>query len=155
MSAERQAQARDEFRAAFWSARHLLYVAGFFSLFVNLLMLTGPLFMLQVYDRVLSSGSVPTLIALLGLCAGLFLLMGMLDYLRGRILASAGARFQATLDGRVFEGVLRRSVAPSERSKPSMPLRDLEAVQGFLAGPAPLGFFDAPWTPIYIGVIFL
>ena len=155
MSAERQAQARDEFRAAFWSARSLLYMAGFFSLFVNLLMLTGPLFMLQVYDRVLSSGSVPTLIALLGLCAGLFALMGVLDFLRGRILASAGARFQATLDGRVFEGVLRRSVAPSERSKPSMALRDLEAVQSFLAGPAPLGFFDAPWTPIYIGVIFL
>lgn len=145
---------RQEFRSAFWSARGLFIVAAIFSFFVNLLMLTGPLFMLQVYDRVLASGSLPTLQALFALVAGLFLMMGLLDFLRGRVLANAGARFQALLDGRVFEGTMRTALVPSERAKPASAMRDLESIQQFLSGPAPYAFFDAPWTPIYLAVIF-
>ncbi len=145
---------REEFRSAFWSARGLFVVAAVMSFFVNLLMLTGPLFMLQVYDRVLASGSLPTLQALILLVAGLFIVMALLDFLRGRILAHAGARFQALLDGRVFEGTMRVALIPEERARPAMALRDLESIQQFLSGPAPYAFFDAPWTPIYIAVIF-
>ena len=145
---------RQEFRSAFWSAKGLFIIAAVFSFFVNLLMLTGPLFMLQVYDRVLASGSLPTLQALCLLVAGLFVMMGLLDYLRGRVLANAGARFQALLDGRVFEGTMRTALIPAERAKPASAMRDLEAIQQFLSGPAPYAFFDAPWTPIYIAVIF-
>ncbi|MFQ5567043.1 MAG: type I secretion system permease/ATPase, partial [Paracoccaceae bacterium] len=72
-----------------------------FSVFVNLLMLTGPLFMLQIYDRVLSSRSKETLVALLVLVTGLFAMMGVLEFIRGRVLARAGARFQSLLDDRV------------------------------------------------------
>ena len=121
-----------------------------FSVFVNLLMLTGPLFMLNVYDRVLASNSMPTLYAMFALVAVLFLFMGLLDHARARVLSRAGARFQALLDKRVFDAVLRRSVAPSERTKPESGLRDLETIQRVLSSPAPFALFDIPWTPIFL-----
>ncbi len=155
MMSPQLAKGRAEYRKAFWSARGLFIVAGIFSCFVNLLMLTGPLFMLQVYDRVLASGSQETLWVLFGLVAGLFAVMGILDYLRGRILANAGARFQAMLDGRVFDGVMKRALNPKERTRPAAAMRDLESIQQFLSGNAPFAFFDAPWVPIYLGAIFL
>ena len=86
------------------STHFLLAVFGF-SVFVNLLMLTGPLFMLQIYDRVLGSGSKETLAALFLLVGGLYALMALLDFARGRIMARFGARFQEALDGRVFSAV--------------------------------------------------
>jgi ATP-binding cassette subfamily C protein len=134
--------------------RHFASVAVF-SIFVNLLMLTGPLFMLQIYDRVLSSRSEETLVALVILVTGLFAMMGFLEFIRGRILARAGARFQSLLDSRVMVAVLRRSVVPAERAKPNSAARDLEAVRQLLSGPAPFALFDIPWTPIFLAVIFL
>ena len=80
----------------------MLIAVFVFSVFVNLLMLTGPLFMLQVYDRVLGSRSEETLVALFLLVGALYGLMGLLDYARGRVLARCGARFQEKLDERVF-----------------------------------------------------
>jgi len=145
---------RKELREALFASKKLLIGVGIFSVFVNLLMLTGPLFMLNVYDRVLASNSKPTLFAIFGLVALLFLLMGLLDHARARVLARAGARFQELLDKRVFESVLRRSVAPSERTKPQSGLRDLETIQRVLSSPAPFSIFDMPWTPIFLAVIF-
>lgn len=126
-----------------------------FSVFVNLLMLTGPLFMLQTYDRVLGSRSEETLVALLILITGLFFMMGLLEYVRGRVLARAGAKFQSLLEMRIFEAVLRRSIAPSERAKPNTAARDLDAVRQLMAGPAPFALFDIPWTPIFLAAIFI
>ena len=143
-----------ELRATLAEGRRLLLSVGLFSAFVNLLMLTGPIFMLQVYDRVLSSRSEATLVALVAIVTFLFLMMGILDYARGRVLARAGARFQARLDQRVFEAILRRSVSPVERARPATGLRDLESIQRLLSGPAPFAFFDAPWTPIFLFAIF-
>ncbi|HSF94626.1 MAG TPA: type I secretion system permease/ATPase [Thermohalobaculum sp.] len=134
--------------------RHFVSVA-IFSIFVNLLMLTGPLFMLQIYDRVLSSRSEETLVALLILVTGLFAMMGLLEFVRGRVLARAGARFQSLLDDRVMTAVLRRSVVPHERARPNSAARDLDAVRQLLSGPAPFALFDVPWTPIFIAVIFV
>lgn len=144
-----------ELRAAMKSGRSLFITVGVFSFFVNMLMLTGPLYMLQVYDRVLGSRSEATLVALTVLVALLYLLMGILDYARGRILARVGAEFQTKLDKRVFEAVLKRSVVPMERSAPSTGLRDLESVQRLLSSPALFAVFDMPWVPIFIGAIFL
>ena len=128
---------------------------GLFSVFVNLLMLTGPLFMLQIYDRVLVSRSEATLVALVGIVAFLFLMMGLLDHARARVLARAGARFQAHLDSRVFGAILTRAgVSSAERSGPATGLEDLEAMQRFASGPGPFAFFDAPWTPIFLFVLF-
>ena len=89
-----------------------------FSIFVNLLMLTGPLFMLQVYDRVLGSRSEETLVALFALVAALYLFMGFLDYARGRLLARFAVRFREQLDRRVFDASLRHSLMPESLGRP-------------------------------------
>ena len=144
-----------ELRGAMGRCRWQFVAVAVFSIFVNLLMLTGPLFMLQIYDRVLSSRSVETLVALLILVTFLFAMMGVLEFIRGRVLARAGARFQSLLDDRVMIAVLRRSVAPGERARPNTAARDLESVRQLLAGPAPFALFDMPWAPIFLAVIFV
>ncbi|HBS50046.1 MAG TPA: type I secretion system permease/ATPase [Rhodobacteraceae bacterium] len=139
----------DELRAARRRSRGLYWFVGLFSFFANLLMLTGPLFMLQVYDRVLGSRSVETLLALTLLVAFLYGIMGVLDYTRGRIMARAGARFQSALDHRVFDAMVRKSaVAPDANSQTG--LADLESVQRLISSPVLMAFFDLPWTPIFL-----
>ena len=138
-----------ELRAARAESRSLYWIVGLFSLFANLLMLTGPMYMLQVYDRVLGSGSEETLIALSLLVVFLYAVMGILDYTRGRIMARVGARFQSRLDRRVFDAVVRKSaVAPDMKSASG--LADLESIQRFMTSPVLLAFFDLPWTPVFI-----
>ena len=144
-----------EIRSALGESRRLFLSIGLFSAFVNLLMLTGPLFMLQVYDRVLTSRSEATLVALIGIVAFLFLMMGLLDHARARVLARAGARFQARMDPRVLGAILTRAGrSPQARSAPATGLHDLEAMQRFASGPGPFAFFDAPWTPAFLFVLF-
>ncbi len=144
-----------EIRAALGESRRWFLSIGLFSAFVNLLMLTGPIFMLQVYDRVLTSRSEATLVALVVIVAFLFLAMGLLDHFRSRVLARAGARFQARLDPRVLGAILTRAGRFSAaRSAPATGLNDLEAMQRFASGPGPFAFFDAPWTPIFLLVLF-
>lgn len=126
---------------------------GIFSIFVNLLMLTGPLFMLQVYDRVLRSRSEETLIALSILVAVLYCIMGVLDYARGRVAARIGANFQARLDRRVFAGTLRLPSGNNQLGASS--LRDLESVQKLLSSPALFALLDIPWAPIFLFTIFV
>lgn len=128
---------------------------GLFSAVVNILMLTGPLFMLQVYDRVLASRSSATLMVLFGIVAFLFLLMGLLDHYRSRVLARIGAGFQSALDGRVFDTVLRQAEHPTLRERPAGGLRDLASIQTTLASPGMGAVFDLPWTPLFILVLFL
>lgn len=145
---------RAELRAARNESRALYWTVGIFSLFANLLMLTGPIYMLQVYDRVLSSKSVETLMALSLLGVFLYSIMGVLDFTRTRIMARAGARFQSTLDRRVFDAVIRKSaVAPDLQTQSG--LADLEAVQRLITSPVLIAFFDLPWTPIFIAGIFM
>jgi ATP-binding cassette subfamily C protein len=126
-----------------------------FSVFVNLLMLTGPIYMLQVYDRVLGSRSEETLVALSILVLGLYGFMGVLDWARGRVMARQGANFQETLDARVFEATLEAESNPSMVGKPSSGLQDLEALQRLFGSPALLAVCDMPWTPIFAGAIFM
>ncbi|CTQ32466.1 type I secretion system permease/ATPase [Jannaschia rubra] len=133
----------------------LLVMVFVFSMVVNALMLTGPLYMLQVYDRVLGSRSEETLIALSVLVTFLFLMMGVLDHVRGRVMARVGARFQSALDGRVFAAHLKRAAATPGGAGIRNPLRDVEAVQRLLASPVFLALFDIPWTPLFIAAIFI
>ncbi|QFT83270.1 Type I secretion system ATP-binding protein PrsD (plasmid) [Roseovarius sp. THAF27] len=145
-----------ELREARRENRKLLWAAGFFSIFVNLLMLTGPLFMLQTYDRVLGARSEETLVALFILVAILFLIMGIIDWARGWLLTRIGARFQARLDRRVFDAVLKKSAVDRDEGKIDMhgtsgqQLKDLEAVQRFYASPVFAALFDVPWTPVFL-----
>jgi ATP-binding cassette subfamily C protein len=145
---------REELRATRKQSRALYWVVGVFSVFANLLMLTGPIYMLQVYDRVLSSRSVETLVALSVLVLFLYTMMALLDFARGRIMGRVGARFQAALDRRVFDAVIRKSaVQPDERTATG--LRDLEAVQRLMTSPVLLALFDLPWTPLFIAAIWV
>jgi ATP-binding cassette, subfamily C, type I secretion system permease/ATPase len=144
----------EELISARRQSRSLYWAVGIFSFFANMLMLTGPLYMLQVYDRVLGSRSVETLVALSMLVVFLYGTMGVLDYSRGRIMARVGARFQAALDNRVFDAVVRRSaLGPDPKAQTG--LSDLESVQRLIASPVLMAFFDMPWTPIFLAGIAL
>ncbi len=145
---------RAELRAARRESRGLFWLVALFSIFVNLLLLTGPLYMLQVYDRVLGSRSEATLLALTLLAAFLYATMGVLDYTRGRIMARVGARFQDRLDRRVFEAALSTS-GPATAGMAATAQRDLEAIQRLLSSPALLAVFDLPWTPLFLACIAL
>ncbi|SDX85235.1 type I secretion system permease/ATPase [Citreimonas salinaria] len=147
-------QGRRELRAVRRRSRPFLWFVAVFSFFVNLLMLTGPIYMLQVYDRVLGSGSEATLVALSVLVVFLYAMMGILDYVRGRIMGRVAARFQAALELRVFDAVVRRAAVKPDRLARTG-LADLESVQRLMASPVLMALFDIPWTPIFVAAIFL
>lgn len=149
MSTAQRDTGRDELIAARRQSRPYYWFVGIFSLFVNILMLTGPMYMLQVYDRVLGSRSEATLIALSVLVIFLYSMMGLLDYVRGRIMGRVAARFQAALDLRVFDAVLRRAAVQNDELAQTG-LRDLESVQRLMSSPVLMAFFDIPWTPLFI-----
>jgi ATP-binding cassette, subfamily C, bacterial len=144
-----------ELRAARRESRMALFAVFLFSVFVNLLMLTAPIYMLQVYDRVLGSRSVETLVALSVLVAFLFLAMGILDHARARIMARIGARLQDRLDRRVFSAAVHRLTLTPGDPAALAAQRDLEAVQRLWASPVLLALFDIPWTPLFIAAIFV
>ncbi len=133
----------------------LVWAAILFSCVVNALMLTGPLYMLQVYDRVLGSGSEETLVALSILVVGLFLAMGVLEYARSRVMAIVGARFQEKLDRRVFSASMQVSALAPNDAGAVVAQRDLEAIRSFLASPVVLAMMDLPWTPLFIAAVFI
>ena len=137
------------------ASRFSFVAIGGFSFFINLLMLTGPLFMLQIYDRVLSSRSIPTLIALSMLVAGLFAILGVLELVRTRILTRIGSNIDLRISRRVFDASMALSLSSGGHINSSTPLRELEVARQFLSGPAIPALFDAPWVPVYLGVIFL
>lgn len=128
-------------------------MTGLFSLVINLLMLTGPLYMMLVYDRVLTSQSESTLISLSLLIAGLFVIMGLLSSVRSKILVRVGSRINLRLSERVFGAQIKK--AASSGAKGLDGVRDLQTLREFLSGTGPTTLFDAPWTPVYIAVIFL
>ncbi|MSR15422.1 MAG: type I secretion system permease/ATPase [Gammaproteobacteria bacterium] len=136
--------------------RRYFFHAGFFSLFVNVLALALPLYTLQVYDRVLTSRSAATLVALTGITLGLLLVMTLLESLRSRILLAAGLALEAETGPLVVDRLVQNAALPNRQmvQQPAS-LRDSQQVSGFLAGPGVVAFFDAPWVPIFIGVIFL
>ena len=118
-------------------------------------MLSGSLFMLQVYDRVLPSRSVPTLVALIVLVAVLYAFQGVLDAIRARVLTRIGAGIDELIAGRVFDCLVRLPLRTRDRGEGLQALRDLDQVSGFLSGPGPAALFDLPWMPLYVVVCFL
>ena len=127
---------------------------GVLSLFVNLLMLTGPLYMLQVYDRVITSQSMSTLVALSILMVVMYAFMGFLDFLRSRLLVRIGNYVEKKLGPHTFKSWLTGGLkTPSKVGQ--RPLQNLTTIKRFLTGSAPTTFFDIPWTPVYIAVIFM
>lgn len=144
-----------ELSAARSGQNGLIAAAVLFSIAVNVLMLTGPLYMLQVYDRVLGSRSEATLIALSVIVTFLFLMMGILDHLRSRILARIGARIQDRLDRRVFSAAMRRLMVLPDDPVALPAQRDVEAIQRLWSSPLMTALIDMPWTPLFIAAIFI
>ncbi|MGR3465917.1 type I secretion system permease/ATPase [Limimaricola sp.] len=155
MTRDASALGAAELREARSQSRWLFWAVGIFSLIVNLLMLTGPLYMLNVYDRVLGSRSLATLVALSVLVVFLYAMMGLLDLVRGRVMSRIAARFQARLDRRVFSAALRASSGQKARTEAATAQRDLESVQRLIASPALMASFDLPFAPVFFFGIFL
>ncbi|WP_371932838.1 type I secretion system permease/ATPase [Roseibium sp. MMSF_3544] len=135
-------------RSAFWGVAVVSFV-------INILMLTGPVFMLQVYDRVLASGSVPTLVVIGSLAMVLYVFYGILEGVRGRILSRLGQRVDARLSGIVYKVSNSLPVRLGRQASRLRPVQDLDTIRQFLSGPGPAAIFDIPWLPLYLGIVFL
>jgi ATP-binding cassette subfamily C protein len=143
-----------ELRSAVASCRAAFLGVGVFSGLINLLALTSSIYMLQLYDRVIPSHSVATLVGLTILMLLLFACYGLLDTVRARIMSHIGLRIDRALRARVFELVLLLPVRAKSHDS-LQPVRDLDQVRGFLAGAGPIALFDLPWMPLYLGLVFL
>ena len=128
---------------------------GLTSGLLNILALTGSFFMLEVYDRVLPSRSMPTLVGLSVLAFVLFAFQALLDALRARILSRIGAELDESLSERVYALLMQASLRGARAGAGLTPLRDLDQLRGFLGGIGPSALFDLPWMPIYLGICFL
>jgi ATP-binding cassette subfamily C protein len=145
---------RSELGEALRACRSAFIGVGVMSCMINLLYLTGSIFMLEIYDRVLPSRSVPTLVGLVVLAGGLYIAQGILDLIRGRILARIGTSLDEALSGRVFETVVRLPLIAGGRNEGLQPLRDLDNIRSFLSSMGPGAFFDLPWLPFYLAICF-
>src|ERR687894_1546909 len=151
----RAATKKSELAQALASCRGAFLSVGLFSGVINILMLTGSIYMLQVYDRVLPSRSVPTLVGLTILILFLFSLQGLLDFVRQRLLTRIGSTLDAELAGRIFGILVTLPLRGRGGAEGLQPLRDFDTVRGFLSGPGPTALFDLPWLPLYLGLCFL
>ena len=144
---------RSELTATLWAFRREFAVVGIFSLVANVLLLSPTIYMLQIYDRAMVSRSELTLLAVSLITLFLFAVMALAEWSRSRLLVRAGVRLDAALGTRVFnasfEANLSQSGAPAQRA-----FADLTEIRQFLTGNGIFAFFDAPWTPIYIAVLF-
>jgi PrtD family type I secretion system ABC transporter len=145
---------RSELGDALRACRGAFLGVGIMSCMINLLYLTGSLFMLEVYDRVLPSRSVPTLVGLAILAGGLYIAQGVLDLIRIRILGRIGTALDESLNSRVFDTIVRLPLTAGARNEGLQPLRDLDNIRSFLSGMGPGAFFDLPWLPFYLAICF-
>lgn len=143
-----------EIRRAIAACRSAFMATAVFSFFLNLLMLVVPLYMLQVFDRVLASRSVATLLMLTLIAGFMLLILGLLETVRARVLVRTGVKFEGLLKDRVFAAVFERKLGAPGSTR-TQGLLDLDTIRQFLTGAGLFAFLDAPWAPIFIVVIFL
>lgn len=154
MSSKTISTSKNELVSLLKTLKGSFYFAAFLSLFINLLMLVPTLYMLQLYDRVLASRSMETLIMLTIIVVVLFVILGLLEFIRSRILIRVGNAIDAKMSNRLFDAMF--ALANRHPGKATaQPLGDLTQIRQFLTGTPLFAFFDAPWIPIYIGVMFL
>ncbi|MBJ3775771.1 type I secretion system permease/ATPase [Acuticoccus mangrovi] len=141
--------------SAIAATRRTFVSVAIFSCVVNILMLTGPLFMLQVYDRVLTSRSVPTLLALVVLVIGLYVFMGLIDLVRYRVLTRVGHRFDEEVGRAAFLSQVSAPIRSGPLAAKSEPVRDVDQLRQFFSSSGVTAIFDMPWLPLYVGIVFL
>ena len=146
---------KTELGEAFRRCRTGFIGIGLFGGLINLLMLTAPLFMLQVYDRVLPSHSMQTLVGLGILTVVLFSFQGLLDIVRARVLLRIGGSISEDLSARVYDALIRLPLKTGVRAGGLEPMRDLDQIRSFLSSAGPAAIFDLPWIPFYVGICFL
>jgi PrtD family type I secretion system ABC transporter len=146
---------RSELALALRACRSAFIGVAVFSGIINLLMLTGSFYMLEVYDRVLPSRSIPTLVGLTVLAASVFMFLGIIDLIRARVLTRIGASLDEALSARVFDAIVRLPLKAEVRNDGLQSLRDLDALRAFLSGLGPTALFDMPWLPLYISICFV
>lgn len=139
----------------FRSLRYAFISVGVISMLINLLMLTGPVFMLQIYDRVLASGSVPTLLVIGALALLLYLFMGFFETIRGRMLTRIGQSADAQLTALAYAISTDQPLSGSATKTGQRPVQDLDCIRQFFSGPGPAALFDIPWMPFYLAIVFL
>ncbi len=144
-----------ELKRALVACRYAFIGVGAMSGLINVLALSGSLFMLQVYDRVLPSRSIPTLVGLTVLLAVLYAFQGLIDMLRGRVLVRIGAALDERLSPRAFDAVMRSPLKLRVAGDGIQPLRDLDSIRAFASGGGPMALFDLPWMPLYVAICFL
>ena len=137
------------------ATRSALIPAGIFSLFINALALVSPIYMLQVYDRVLSSRNVMTLLFLTLIAVFLYFVYGSLEGLRSRVLVRGGVRFENVLRNPLFETTFAAMLGRKSGTVEAQPFRDADTVREFMTGSAVIAFFDLPWVPLFVAVAFL
>ena len=153
-SAPSRGMAKSEISMALESCRSAFIAIALFSGMSNVLMLTGAIFMLEVYDRVLPSHSVPTLVALIILATSLYAALGILDLIRGRILVRVGARLDEAISDRVYDALVCLPLKAGNRGDGLQSLRHLDNLRSFLSGMGPIALFDLPWIPLYLLICF-
>jgi ATP-binding cassette subfamily C protein len=151
----REGRRDSELTRALAACRHAFIGVGAMSGLINMLALSGSLFMLQVYDRVLPSRSVPTLIGLALLLAVLYAFQGLIDIFRGRVLVRIGAALDERLSPRAFDAIVRLPLKSRVAGDGIQSLRDLDNIRAFASGGGPMALFDLPWMPLYVGICFL
>ncbi len=142
-------------KAVFKASRAAIITAAVCSLFLNLLMLVPTIYMLQVYDRVLSTGSLPTLLMLTLITVFLFSVYGGLEWLRAQVLVISSMRFDAMLSAKIHDAIFSRAISSGGRRANAQPLDDLDKVRQFVTGAGLFALLDAPWMPIYIAVMYM
>ena len=150
----KNSNAVDDLGSALKASKRGFIAAGFFSLFINILMLTAPFYMLQVYDRVVTSRSLETLFFLTVMMIFLFGVLGVLEWVRSRILVRVSNQIDQFLSHRVYTAMFKAGVSMPNR-RTAQPLNDLTSIRQFMTGNGLFAFFDAPWLPLYIGLMFL
>lgn len=140
--------------AALKACKSSFFSVGFFSFFINALMLVPSFYMLQVYGRVVTSGSTITLVMLTLIMVMLMLTMGALELIRSRIMVRVSAKLEVLLSRDVYRASFKRALASGGMDASAQPLSDLTGLRQFLTGNGLFAFFDAPWLPVYVGVMF-
>lgn len=151
---KRAAGALSPLRQALQKSARAFGFVGLFSFFVNLLMLAAPIYMLQVYDRVLTARSEATLLYISLIIAVMMLVMALLEVVRSRVLVRVSSKMDQTLGSKVFDAIFALNLRAPAANR-SQSLRDLDTVRQFVTSQGPFAFFDAPWAPIFIGIVCL
>jgi ATP-binding cassette subfamily C protein len=145
----------DPLRQALKRVRGALVLIGGFSFVINTLMLSGSLFMMQVYDRVLTSRSVPTLLALFGVIVVLFAFQGILEAVRSRMISRIARVVDEETSIPAFKATVSLPIIAGAAGEKVEPMRDLDTLRVFVGSPAPSAFFDLPWMPLYLAIVYL